>query len=129
MKHLRVKGYAQGQNIDSTISQRVLNFRHRLIANEIIEKYCLTDIWRLLHGGNKHYTWRQNKYKKQARLDFFLVPDNILSQIKEAHNKPGYRTDHSLISMEYKVAENIKGRGYFKFYNSYVEGCGICIKS
>ena len=102
-----------------TVNYRNINNRKsREILDEIIDKYCLTDIWRLLHGGTKHYTWRQNKYKKQARLDFFLVSDNFLSQIKKAHIKPGYRTDHSLICMEHKVAENIKGRGYFKFNNS-----------
>ena len=103
---------------DTVNYRNINNPKSREILNEIIDKYCLTDIWRLLHGGTKHYTWRQNKDIKQARLDFFLVSDNILSQIKKAHIKPGYRTYHSLICMEYKVAENIQGRGYFKFNNS-----------
>ena len=46
------------------------------------------------------------------------MSDDIISQIKKAHIKPGYRTDHSLICMEHKVAQNIKGMGYFKFNNS-----------
>ena len=103
---------------DTVNYRNINNPKSRGILNEIIDKNCLTDIWRLLHGGTKHYTWRQNKYKIQARSDFFLVSDNILSRIKKAHIRPGYRTDHSLICMEYKVAENIKGRGYFKFNNS-----------
>ena len=107
------------QSDQDTVNYRNINNpKSREVLNEIIDKYCLTDIWRLLHGGTRHYTWRQNKYKKQARLDFFLVSDNILSQIKKAHIKPGYRANHSFICMEYKVAENIKGTGYFKFNNS-----------
>ena len=99
---------------DTVNYRNINNPKSREILNEIIDKYCLTDIWRLLHGGTKHYTWRQNKYKKTGTFRFFSRVGQYFIP-KKAHIKPGYRTDHSLICMEYKVAENIKGKGYFKF--------------
>ena len=39
---------------------------------EYMDKLDLIDIWRQTHSTTNSYTWRQNFYKKLARLDFFL---------------------------------------------------------
>lgn len=45
---------------------------------EIIENYALIDIFREHHPDIKRYTWRKRNPLKQARLDFFLVSENVL---------------------------------------------------
>ena len=35
-----------------------------------------------------------------ARLDFFLITENILSNLKNCKVEPSYRSDHSMIILE-----------------------------
>ena len=68
---------------------------------------------------------------KQGPLDYFLISTELTSDVKECTIKPGYRSDHSLITLSLKKQEFVRDRPYWKFNNSlltdkeYVQ----CIKS
>ena len=60
-------------------------------------------------------------YKKQARLDFYLVSNSIFSFATDSDIVPGYRTDHSGIILKIKLQENEHGKGYWKFNNTLLK--------
>ena len=67
-------------------------------------------------------TWsRRNPVRKQARLDFFLVNENIFPYVHDTNIIPGFRTDHSSILLKLKLYDNERGRGYWKLNNSLLK--------
>ena len=100
------------------------NYRHiknpkaRNKILEIIECYALVDVYREMHEDSRRYTWRKNNPIKQARLDFFLVSENLLCNILKSAIEPGYRSDNSFPSIVLKFNEFKKGKGLWKFNNS-----------
>ena len=54
------------------------NPRARQEVLKLLEEDDFVDAWRVMHENEKGYTWsRRNPVRKQARLDFFLVNENI----------------------------------------------------
>ena len=69
---------------------------------EIMQQRDLVDIYRVRHMGERRYTWRVvNPDVKQARLDFFLISEELCAMTVDADIVPGYRTDHSLVHLTY----------------------------
>ena len=55
------------------------------------------------------------------RLDFFLVSDTLLEVIKGETILPGYRSDHSIITIKLCFDKTERGRGFWKFNNSLLK--------
>ena len=81
----------------------------------------MVDIFREYFPDKKRFTWRRTNPFKQARLDFFLVADKLLSSIRTSDIEPGYRTDHSMPCITLKFNKFKKGRGLWKFNNSLLQ--------
>ena len=93
------------------------------ILDSIIEEDDFLDIYRVHHEDKKEFTWsRRNPVKKQARLDFFLISFECFLYADATNIIPGYRTDHSGITLDlvFNYA-NERGRGYWKFNNSLLK--------
>ena len=60
----------------------------------------------------------KTKYCKEARLDFFIVSEDIFHLVTDTSNIPGYLTDHSGISLKFKLQNTDRGKGNWKFNNS-----------
>ena len=100
----------------------VNNPKARKIVLNLLEEENFIDVWRVMHEDTKKYTWRRlNPTKKQARLDYFLVSDPLFSFIEDSDIVPGYRTDHSGITIKLKLQENERGKGYWKFNNTLLK--------
>ena len=56
-----------------------------------------------------------------SHLDFFLVSDTLLEVIKGETILPGYRSDHSIITINRCFDKNERGRGFWKFNNSLLK--------
>ena len=70
----------------------------------------------------KKFTWRRLiPDRKQARLDFFIVSEDMFTLVHDSDIVPGYRTDHSGIILKIKLQENERERGYWKFNNSLLK--------
>jgi exonuclease III len=81
----------------------------------------MVDIWRLQNPTTKKYTWirRTKKGTQQSRLDYFLISDVLAAHTCLAEITPGFKSDHSLITIEISNTHNThKGKGYWKFNNS-----------
>ncbi|KAJ8035960.1 LINE-1 retrotransposable element ORF2 protein [Holothuria leucospilota] len=84
----------------------------------MLNDYDLSDPYRVIHPNRKVYTWRKLNPLKQARLDYFLVSNELLSFLDSVDIGLGYRTDHSLVHIKFVISNQIRGRSYWKFNTS-----------
>ena len=108
-------------DIDSSNYKHVNNVRSKNEVDNLISKYNLTDIFRQVHPTVRKYSWHKKvntRVIQQGRLDFFLVSDHLTNRHSESQIRPGYRLDHSIITMELKNNPIIKRtRTFWKFNN------------
>ena len=100
-----------------------LNYRNRNNSNACnkvkdMYAYGFHDIWRDLNPDVRRYTWRRSTPFQQSRLDFFLTSDILSPFVREADIKPGYRTDHSLITLTLQFGEEERRNQFWKFNTS-----------
>jgi len=97
---------------------------------ELCEEYNLIDIWRVINPDSKKYTWRgiTRAGLVQSRLDIWLISTHMIYDLKTVDIKPGIKSDHSIIKMQFYIRETQqRGRGFWKFNcsllkdNKYVE--------
>ena len=104
--------------IDTENYKRNNNPHATNIVLETISDNDLCDPWRIQHPREKGFTWRKKNPRKQARLDFFLVTEDVMTYITESKIIPGYKTDHSAVCLTLSMTNETRGRGYWKFNNS-----------
>ena len=68
-----------------------------------------------MNPTSKRFTWFRKNPIKQARLNYFIVPDTMLDLVTDCNIKPGYRSDHSSIELKIKLNNFIRGKGVWKF--------------
>ena len=90
------------------------------IVHEFSEKLDLVDVWRVLHLDTNSFTWRQRHPRIQCRLDFFLVSQSAVNITTSADIVPGYKTDHSMISLHLSLHSNPRGPGFWKLNTSFL---------
>ena len=56
-------------------------------------------IFRKLYPERKQFTWRKFITNNQARLDYFLVSEELVSEVIDTNVKLGYRSDHSVVKL------------------------------
>ena len=87
------------------------NYKHinnpnsRRVVQEMSTELDLCDIWRELNPEYLRYTWRRPNPLQQSRLDFFLISESIVGLVKNTDIRYGYRTDHSLVTLELQTNE------------------------
>lgn len=90
-------------------------------SRNVILSFNFADVWRIYNPNQRCYTWFRKNPVKKARLDYFLVSNELMSRIENCSIKPGYRTDHSMITLDIKLNDFIKGKGFWKFNNSVLK--------
>ena len=86
-----------------------------------IKKLDLVDIWRLQNPCIKKFTWGTKKPFKRARLDYFLISENLLSFCPVANILPSYRSDHNIITLSFNISNQERGKGSWKLNNKLLE--------
>ena len=94
------------------------NVNARLKFLSICNKHNLTDVWRYHNPDKQQFTWFKPTPNQGARLDMFWVSNHLLSLCGDIQIVPGYRTDHSIISMNVQVEGPQRGPGLWKFNES-----------
>lgn len=85
---------------------------------EMMEEFNIVDVWRILNPNTKRFTRRQTNPLIQSRIDYFLISANLLNLIENCNIEPSIKSDHSLISIDFKgYQEWQRGRGFWKFNN------------
>ena len=59
---------------------------------------------------------------KQARLDFYLLSENMFQFVTDTKIIPGYGTDHLGITLKFKLIDSEGGRACWKFNNTLLKG-------
>ena len=80
-----------------------------------MEETNLTDVWRQANPDVSKFTWRRkNPYPIHSRLDFFLVSFGLVGYVRKTDIIPGYRTDHSAITLQLNLNYQPRGPGFWK---------------
>ena len=101
--------------LDSHNYTHINNPKARDTLLSVISDNNLVDIYRHLHPTTKRYTWRMQKPIKQARLDYIFINDTFSDIVSKCDIHPGYKSDHSIVSMEILINRFEKGKGIWKF--------------
>ena len=75
----------------------------------------LKDAFWFFNKEARHYTWHKKNPVRHARLDYFIVSENLTDIIDKCNIKPGYRSDHSFIELLITLCKFEHGRGLWKF--------------
>ena len=101
---------------------------------QLMENFNLVDYYRILYPDNRVFTWHCKNPVKHARLDYFLISENLSNVVENISIKAGYRSDHSAVSLDLKLSKFSRGPGLWKFNNSllhdkdYIDKVKSCIK-
>jgi len=84
--------------------------------------YNLVDIWRILNPLEKKFTWRRIKPFQQSRLDLWLIPDNLIYNVKTCCIGLSFLSDHSVVQLALTINETPRrGKGMWKFNNTLLK--------
>ena len=85
---------------------------------QIKENYCLVDPFREAYSFLRRYTWSKKSPIKQARLDYFLISQDLLASVNKSSIEGSYRSDHSMIILDISFVQFQKGKPLWKHTNS-----------
>ena len=108
----------QDQKLDTKYYQRENNVRARDRIIRLQSEYELVDPWRINNPNKQIFSWFQRNPTKMARLDYFLVSADIMNITDKTEIKAGYRSDHSIINLNLKISNQIRGKGFWKLNTS-----------
>ena len=94
--------------------------KSREVITTYMQEYNYWDVWHTQHPQVKHYMHVASN-RTQSRLDYFLVSGELIGNIVKSKIHPGYKTDHSAISIEWISEELTRGRGLWKFNSSLLK--------
>ncbi len=120
-------------NLDKKGGKPVTHFKAREVLQTYMNDTDLEDIWRLQHPTDRIYTWKRNKPPIFCRLDMILVSDDIIGNTVKTNISPGYKSDHSVVSIELDLASQPRGKGFWKLNTNlltdmdYIEKMNCCI--
>ena len=91
--------------------------------NNLKEECELHDVWRVFNRENKEYTWSRKKNNQfiARRLDYILVNDNAMDNIRESNLFSVPSSDHRGVEIVIKCSDSKRGPGYYKFNNSLLK--------
>ena len=95
--------------------------KSREVIADFVENLDLIDAWRVLNPEISRFTWRQKKPEVHCRLDFFLENQTTFCNTVSADIVPGYKTDHSMITLQISLHSNNRGRGFWKLNTSFLK--------
>ena len=80
--------------------------------------FNLNDIFRNFFPSKKVFTRIQLQSSTATRLDFFLVSDNMIKNVKSVVASQSVMSDHKIVSLSLFIVPNKRGNGYWKINNS-----------
>ena len=103
--------------VDSNYSQQN-NVHARNAFADIMCRHNLIDAWRDRNPNGQMFTWSKQNPLKFGRLDMFFIQEHMRSTIISTDAVTGYRSDHSIITLNIKEPRKKKGPGLWKFNES-----------
>ena len=106
------------------------NIKSKNLLDAYMEQANIIDAWRYLNPKQFQFTWNRKRPNEVfARLDYILITQGLLAQIKTAKILPAYKTDHSFPIIELETLKNLKrGRGLWKLNASILEDLASVVR-
>ena len=111
-------------NIDGINYKHINNPNARQKVLKLMNDLNLYDVWRDENKDTRTYSWKrkiQSGLVQMGRLDFFLVSESLINFSCDEKISPGYRSDHSLISLSLQFSETPRAKTFWKFNSSLLE--------
>lgn len=86
--------------------------------NSLMKDYSLSDLWQEKFPSNHRGTFHRGTYS--ARLDYWLIPSHLTPQ-SSIKISPHPLSDHSVVTAELTLSNNIQGPGYWRFKNELLK--------
>ena len=90
------------------------------VINDHATKFDLVDAWRVSNPDILRYTWRRRRPEIYCRLDFFLVSRSLMCIVTHTDILAGFKTDHSMVTIQVALHTNSRGPGFWKFNTSFL---------
>ena len=84
------------------------------VINDHVTKFDLVDAWRVSNPDILRYTWRRRKPEIYCQLDLFLVSRSLLCNVTHTDISAGFKTDHSIVTIQVALHINPRGPGFWK---------------
>ena len=98
------------------------NNKARDTLEDVMEQYCLRDIWRVYNPDSREMSWRKSgNISKGSRIDLALVSGGLDQNAQWVQYLPGIKTDHRAIYVLLELNPFERGRGYWKFNNTLLK--------
>lgn len=107
--------------LDYSNYKHVNNKKARLKLIENIENRQLCDPYRENFPTKRRYTWHRTNPLQQARLDFFLITEDLLTNLKQCDIESSYKSDHSITFLHLTFSKIEHGKGLWKHNNSHLK--------
>ena len=91
------------------------------VLNKFSEDLDLVDVWRVQNPKSQRFTWRQSNLEIHCRLDLFFINKSILCNAINTDIIPVYKMDHSMITLQISLHDNLRGRGFWKLNTSFLK--------
>ena len=105
-------------NTDKSGGGPSTNNKAQEVLKQKINDFDLVDIWRLMHPKRRQYTWRRRSPIIKCRFDYFIMASHLVNIVKTADIHPGFRTDHSIITLIIIENNQKRGPGFWKLNTS-----------
>ena len=122
-------------SMDKKGGRPVTNFNSQSLLHTYMEEADLVDIWRLQHPSDRIFTWKRLEPSPIfCRLDMFLVSYDIVGKTEKSSIIPGFRSDHSAVSIDLNLSSQPRGNGFWKLNTSlladhdYIQTINNCIE-
>ena len=98
------------------------NNKAKEVVEDLMEEFCLKEIWRIRNGEDKEYSWfKRGNIQKASRIDFMLVSAGLDQKVEYITYISSIKTDHRAIYCVIKIYQYERGVGYWKFNNKLLQ--------
>ena len=101
------------------------NSRSLQEVENMMEEFCLRDIWRDRNPNERQYSWIKNTVRgqdrKASRIDFALISGGLDQMTEMVLHISSVMTDHRAVYMVIETIENTRGTGCWKFNNMLLQ--------
>ena len=85
---------------------------------ELIEDFCLRDVWRWQNPTKREYTWRRLAPLQQSRIDYVFASETICCNFEVlSYIEAGVASDHSIVVISVASKHRQRGPGLYRFNN------------
>ena len=107
-------------NDGDRIPKTHLNDKSRKSFRNLLKDLKFDDKCSHSNKNKSIFTYKDKRTKTLSRLDYILFSKGISLEFKKSYLMQALKCDHKAVISDFKVTHNKKGKGYWKFNNSFI---------